>query len=76
MNPQSNITPTAPSDGAFAAMGEFFTNQVGLTKREYFAALALQGVVSADRILSENNVKYYTEYAVKLADALIEELNK
>ena len=48
----------------------------GLTKREYFAAMAMQGLWSSVRN------EYYTEYekiasmAVKQADALINELNK
>lgn len=45
----------------------------GLTKREYFAALALQGLLPTGISTSiEEDVKN----AVKLADLLIEELNK
>jgi hypothetical protein len=40
----------------------------GLTKREYFAAMALQG-------LTEYTYKHAAEEAVKHADALIEALN-
>jgi hypothetical protein len=44
----------------------------GLTKREYFAAMAMQGLLSngslGDRLVSQNAVIY--------ADLLIEELNK
>lgn len=45
----------------------------GLTKREYFAAMAMQGILSnpfkmtSDKIVSDS---------VECADALIEELNK
>jgi len=48
----------------------------GLTKREYFAAMAMQGLWASVRN------EYYTEYekiaamAVLQADALINELNK
>jgi hypothetical protein len=45
---------------------------IGLTKREYFAAMAMQGLLSADSI----NYEAIIGDAVKLADALIEELNK
>ena len=45
----------------------------GLTKREYFSAMALQGLL-ADRKLG--SIQEHAEYAVKLADALIEELSK
>ena len=47
----------------------------GLTKREYFAAMALQGAL-ANKFAHERTIEMITESAVKLADALIEELNK
>jgi hypothetical protein len=46
----------------------------GLTKREYFAALAMQALLS-DNHLSAIPSKY-AEFAVLSADALIAELNK
>jgi hypothetical protein len=49
----------------------------GLTKREYFAAMALQGVIAGDS--NHNFLKdqqYPAEHAVGLADALIAALNK
>lgn len=46
----------------------------GLTKREYFAAMAMQGILSnASRIKEEN---HWCKFAVIYADALIEALNK
>ena len=47
----------------------------GLTKREYFAAMALQGAL-ANKFAHERTIEMITKSAVKLADALIEELNK
>jgi hypothetical protein len=44
----------------------------GLTKREYFAAIALQGLLANDSGLITSKARD----AVKAADALIEELNK
>ena len=44
---------------------------MGLTKREYFAAIALQGLLANDSALITSKVID----AVKAADALIEELN-
>ena len=44
----------------------------GLTKREYFAAMALQGLLANDSGLITSKAID----AVKAADALIEELNK
>lgn len=50
----------------------------GLTKREYFAAKALQGLTA--NYLRENiigwGIENYAVEAVELADALIEQLNK
>lgn len=42
-----------------------------LTKREYFAAMAMQGMASLDIDLKDK-----VEASVQLADALIKELNK
>lgn len=44
-----------------------------LTKREYFAAMAMQGLVANSKIAKTQNI---SATAVILADALIEELNK
>ena len=49
---------------------------MGLTKREYFAAMAMQGMCahsSLTKILAYENI---AEWSVKQADALIEALNK
>lgn len=64
----------------------FYTDQlnktpggIGLTKREYFAALAMQAVESGNVTTEHNDVlkiKDVATRAVSLADALIEELNK
>lgn len=61
-------------------------NQIGLTKREYFAALALQGLcfdAAWDKRLQQQCEENKTTtsiaiatYAVDLADALIDALNK
>lgn len=46
----------------------------GLTKREYFAALAMQGLLAnSTTLLPAENL---TKKCVKVADALIEELEK
>lgn len=46
----------------------------GLTKREYFAAMAMQGFLT---IVDKNfNAKELAEPSVKMADALIEALNQ
>lgn len=58
---------------------------VGLSKREYFAALSMQGILSAiysdknmlnDFLGNETGRDAVSRNAVSYADALIEELNK
>lgn len=46
----------------------------GLTKRELFAAMAMQGVLANSERVGGRDLEY-AEYSVKLADALIEKLN-
>lgn len=47
--------------------------EFGLTKREYFAAMAMQGKASS---LERECASSVAQYAVEFADALIKELNK
>ena len=47
--------------------------QYGLTKREYFAAMAMQGIVSTDLADTYEN---FAKASVMMADALIEQLDK
>jgi hypothetical protein len=59
---------------------------VGLTKREYFAAIALQGLLangefsssmdSDDEEFNSKAVTWYAKRAVRCADLLIAELNR
>jgi hypothetical protein len=48
-----------------------FEDNKGLTKREYFAGLAMQGMVMSDLIFED-----MAHDAVKMADALLAELRK
>lgn len=57
----------------FKQAGERTLSTGGLTKREYFAAMALQGILASS---SENTFEKDANWATKAADALIEELNK
>ena len=45
----------------------------GLTKREYFAAMAMQGIMSYPRMQPNESE---AAFCVEMADALIEALNK
>lgn len=49
-------------------------NYFGLTKREYFAALAMQGFASSE--IEVNGVKEMAKSAVLFADTLLAELEK
>ena len=51
---------------------------LGLTKREYFAGLAMQGLISNPNIVrpkeSDEEFKYFSERAIKYADELLKQL--
>jgi hypothetical protein len=55
---------------------QFLHYKEGLTKREYFAAMALQGYIASTPSDVVPSPIYAASYAVKYADALINELNK
>lgn len=61
---------TIGNHGAFATTSDYHGTQPGLTKREYFAAMAMQSNVGNIHEYKEN-----AERAVMQADALIEALN-
>lgn len=79
---------TNPNDSINAFHGDVYTSldgyttsnyfNAGLTKREYFAALAMQGILANRTVQSFSNGFHVglSEDAVKHADALIAELNK
>lgn len=50
----------------------------GLTKREYFAGLAMQGILSGNdyRPDIENHLKAIAAYSIIVADALLKQLKK
>lgn len=62
---------TKKNESAFPIIAEDYIIDGGLTKREYFAAMALQGLLS-----NNNNYVYSVISAVEFADDLIEELSK
>jgi len=73
---------TRQNDAAFARASFHHDNfgrpdnaQQGLTKREYFAAMAMQGILANERTSPDDN--HETAFlACRLADSLIDELNK
>ena len=48
----------------------------GLTKRELFAAMAMQSIISSGEVLTTYSVEHIANMATTQADALIAELNK
>ena len=68
--------------GAFACVdSEHVYLQTGLTKREYFAGLAMQGlmvqsIAGRHNHNDEPNNKYRAKFAVDMADALLKQLNE
>lgn len=72
--------PTQSFPKGINLQGKILVDGIGLTKREYFAAMALAGLCPMCIPGSHNTlgqmVKELPEKAVALADALIEELNK
>lgn len=66
-----------PESAAFPYLdgeNELSIAEVGLTKRELFAAMVLQGILANRAIEGEH--KEFADDAVELADWLIEKLNQ
>lgn len=54
----------------------FITTSLGLTKRELFAALAMQSLLKNTELGFDNELEVISQTSVQYADALISELNK
>ena len=66
---------TKKNKSAFPIIAEDYIIDGGLTKREYFAAMALQGII-ANKDGLDIKIERIVESAVDTADSLIEELSK
>lgn len=83
-NGEQPITPTniqqiGDNDYRATKLGdpsEYTTGVLGLTKREYFAAMAMQGLASYNGTMDEHNPETNASRAVEIADALLKELDK
>lgn len=66
--------PLADTNDTLDVIGKYG----GVTKREYFAGIALQGLLAteSDTPIGEWNYEFIAATAVKSADALIKELEK
>lgn len=67
---------TTPNERAFPVSGAERPHQLGLTNREYFAAIALQGLMGNSEPEMIKRSGSYAQLAVQAADELIAELNK
>ncbi len=56
--------------------GEVQEYSKGLTKREYFAGLAMQGILAAQTITGFMESKEVAKRAVRQADELLKQLNE
>jgi hypothetical protein len=71
---------TEANDAAFARShastneASYGIGSAGLTKREYFAAMAMQGLFAVKQ--HNDSLKLVAKVAVGMADYLIEELNR
>ena len=74
-----NINDFIPKEngelGAFACASDS-VNQWGLTKREYFAGLAMQGLISNLHQCQANSWDTLAVISISYADALLEKLNE
>jgi len=61
--------------GAFAKYGEG-EHQRGLTKREYFAGLAMQGMLANPEVIKSISDEKIITYSLKYSDILLKELEK
>jgi hypothetical protein len=68
--PDDSLVPSRSRDGDYDII-----HTPGLTKREYFAAMAMQGLL-ANPIAPETEYEDNMLFAVQHADALIDQLNK
>lgn len=80
----TNGNESAHGYGYCTADGRSVQNEPGLTKREYFAAMAMQGIVSNRSVFNGEiegnhdgeNYDFIAKESVCIADALIKALNE
>ena len=64
---------TSANDSSFPVIAENYIIDGGLTKREYFAAMALQGFINKYGVDCQ---EIHIKQAIFIGDFFIEELNK
>jgi len=82
MSTKHKETRTNPNDYAFSKSafyhpdGNFDLPENGLTKREYFAAMAMQGLLAADIANTPKQLAKVVQVSIIVADELINTLNE
>ena len=61
---------TNPNADAFAS-----STEKGLSKREYFASMAMQGLITKYNLKTPEDQQIIAQLSIELADSLITELN-
>ena len=70
------IMATNSQDSVYPILPDIFNvPEIGLRKREYFATVAMQGMLANSRDYVQKSYKDMAKLAVCVADALINELN-
>ena len=75
MNPENKDTPAFPMLWDSSHNPNLLLTGEGLTKRELFAAMAMQGYMAYE-FCPHQNPEHVAEYAVKCADELLKALAK
>ena len=73
--PESNAYPMMPDKATLKEYGKVAI-QNGLTKRELFAAMAMQSIITSGEVFNTYSVEHIAHLSCNQADALIAELNK
>lgn len=67
---------TEPNESMHPIADNVLICDKGLTKREYFAAMAMQGILADKKLYHSDDMESACADAVKMADQLIEQLNQ
>jgi len=73
-NGKQSINPTTVQN--YKEQSHLVEPSIGLTKREYFAGLAMQGILAQKNTRDFLPPEYVAQCSVQLADALLLELDK
>ena len=72
--------PAMPQSGTVDSSGDWASSKewggVGLTKREHFAAMAMQGLISTPDIFADCSDSDIAKWSIEQADALLKALDE